>query len=108
VTAEAEYTQTMHELKGTRLDVRQSLYTTFLQAEQARFEANLVTDSLLPLSRKSLKVAKEGYQMGRYTYIELSTALNALFEEERHYQQAHADYHKPLMQINGILGLDSQ
>lgn len=108
ITAEAEYTQTAHELQGTNLDVRQNLYTAFLQAEQGRFEANLVTDSLLPLARKSLQVAKEGYQMGRYTYIELSTALNTLFEEERHYQQAHADYHKALMQINGILGFDGQ
>lgn len=108
VTAEAEYTQMVHELRGTKLDVRLNLYTAFLQAEQGRFEADLVTDSLLPLARKSVQVAREGYQMGRYTYIELSTALNVLFEEERHYQQAHADYHKAMLQINGILGCDAQ
>jgi len=108
MTAEAEFTQTLHELRSTYLEVKQNLYTALLQAQQGRFEADLVTNTLLPLSRKSLRVAKEGYQMGRYTYIELSTALNALFEEERHYQQAHADYHKALMQINGILGFDGQ
>jgi cobalt-zinc-cadmium efflux system outer membrane protein len=108
VTAEAQYTQAVHEFRGVNLEVKQNLYTAFLQAEQGRFESNLVTTSLLPLARKSLRLAKEGYQMGRYTYIELSTALNTLFEEERHYQQAHADYHKALMQINGILGFDSQ
>ncbi|KTD62355.1 TolC family protein [Legionella shakespearei] len=108
VNAEAQFTQAIHELRGTQLEVKQNLYTAFLQAEQGRYESNLVTSSLLPLARKSLGLAKEGYQMGRYTYIELSTALNTLFEEERHYQQAHADYHKALMQINGILGFDSQ
>ncbi len=108
VTAEAEYTQLLHEFLGTKLEVRQNLYTAFLQSEQGRFEADLVTDSLLPLARKSLQVAREGYQMGRYTYIELFTAFNVLFEEERHYQQAHADYHKAMLQINGILGLDTQ
>lgn len=108
VNAEAQYTQAIHELRGTQLEVKQNLYTAFLQAEQASFEVNLVTNTLLPLARKSLRLAKEGYQMGRYTYIELSTSLNTLFEEERHYQQAHADYHKALMQINGILGFDSQ
>lgn len=108
ITAEAEYTQAIHEFQGASLDVKQNLYTALLQAQQGRYEADMVTGSLLPLARKSLKVAKEGYQMGRYTYIELSTALNTLFEEERHYQQAHADYHKALMQINGILGFDSQ
>lgn len=106
MAAEAEYTQTIREYQGATLAVRQNLYTAFLQAEQSRFEANLLTDTLVPLARKSLRLAKEGYQMGRYTYIELSTALNTLIEEERHYQQAHADYHKALININGITGLD--
>lgn len=105
ITAEAQYTQTAHELQGTRLDVRQNVYGAFLQAEQSHYEASLVTNSLLPLARKSIKLAQDGYQMGRYTYIELSTALNSLYEEERHYQQAHADYHKALIQLTGLLGL---
>lgn len=107
LTAEAQYTQTAHEYRGTQLEVRQNLYASFLQAQQNNYEAQLVTKSLLPLARKSIKLAQEGYQMGRYTYIELSVALNALYEEERHYQQAHADYHKSLIQITGLLGLDN-
>ncbi|HHF0527951.1 TolC family protein (plasmid) [Legionella anisa] len=105
LTAEAQYTQTAHEFQGTRFDVRQNAYNAFLQAQQSNYEANLVTNSLLPLARKSIKLAQEGYQMGRYTYVELSTALNSLYEEERHYQQAHADYHKSLIQLIGLLGL---
>lgn len=107
LTAEAQYTQTAHEYRGTQLEVRQNLYAAFLQSQQNHYEAQLVTKSLLPLARKSITLAQEGYQMGRYTYIELSVALNALYEEERHYQQAHADYHKSLIQITGLLGLDN-
>lgn len=105
LTAEAQYTQTAHLYQGTRLDVRQNVYTAFLQAQQSQYEANLVTNSLLPLARKSIGLAQEGYKMGRYTYLELSLSLNTLFEEERHYQQAHADYHKTLIQLTGLLGL---
>ncbi|KTD11853.1 HelC protein [Legionella gratiana] len=105
LTAEAQYTQTAHEYQGSQLDVRQNTYTIFLQAQQSEYEATQVTHSLLPLARKSIKLAQEGYQMGRYTYIELSISLNTLYEEERHYQQAHADYHKALIQLTGLLGL---
>ncbi|KTD32245.1 HelC protein [Legionella nautarum] len=105
LTAEAQYTQTAHMYQGARLDVRQNAYIVFLQAQQSHYEANLVTSSLLPLARKSINLAQEGYKMGRYTYIELSLALNTLFEEERHYQQAHADFHKTLIQLTGLLGL---
>ncbi|HBC0466375.1 TPA: TolC family protein [Legionella pneumophila] len=106
MTAEAQYTQAAHEFQSTRLDVRQNVYAVFLQAQQSQYEANLVTDSLLPSARKSIQLAQEGYQMGRYTYVELYTALSTLYEEERHYQQAHADYHKSLIQITGLLGLE--
>ncbi|MFJ1269113.1 TolC family protein [Legionella lytica] len=105
MTAEAQLTQTIHQYQGARLDVRQTVYNVFLQAQQSRYEADLVTRSLLPLARKSIKLAQDGYQMGRYTYIELSLALNTLYEEERHYQQAHADNHKTLIQLTGLLGL---
>jgi cobalt-zinc-cadmium efflux system outer membrane protein len=105
LTAEAQYTQTAHMYQGTRLDVRQNVYTVFLQAQQSRYEADLVTNSLLPLARKSIRLAQDGYKMGRYTYLELSLSLNTLFEEERHYQQAHADFHKTLIQLTGLLGL---
>ncbi|HAT8923622.1 TPA: TolC family protein [Legionella pneumophila subsp. pneumophila] len=106
MTAEAQYTQAAHEFQSTRLEVRQNVYAVFLQAQQSQYEANLVTDSLLPSARKSIQLAQEGYQMGRYTYVELYTALSTLYEEERHYQQAHADYHKSLIQMTGLLGLE--
>lgn len=107
IAAEAKYTQVMHQLQGVQLEVRRTLYEVFLQAQQSEYEANLVTRSLLPLARKSIKLAQEGYKMGRYTYIELSTALNILYEEERHYQKAHANNHKSLIELTGILGLNS-
>ena len=106
ITAEAQYTQTMHALQNAHNVVRQNVYAAFLHAEQSHYEANLVTNSLLPLARKSIKLAQDGYQMGRYSYIELSTALNALYEEERHYQQAHAESHKALIQLTGLLALE--
>ncbi|HAU0368224.1 TPA: TolC family protein [Legionella pneumophila] len=105
LTAEAQYTQSAHEYKGAALDIRQNVYTVFLQAQQSHYEANLVTNTLLPTARKSIQLAQDGYKMGRYTYIELSMSLNTVFEEERHYQQAHADYHKTLIQLTGLLGL---
>ncbi len=107
LTAEAQYTQIAHEFQGTRLEVRQNAYKAFLQAQQNQYETQLVMKSLLPLARKSIKLAQDGYQMGRYTYIELSIALTNLYEEERHYQQAHVGYHKALIQLTGLLGLHS-
>ncbi|KTC71506.1 HelC protein [Legionella birminghamensis] len=106
IAAEAQYTQAAHEYQASCLNVRQNAYNAFLQAQQNQYEAELVTDSVLPLAQKSIKLAQEGYQMGRYTYTELSIALTSLYDAERHYQQAHAEYHKALIQLTGLLGLN--
>lgn len=102
--AHAQYTQALHELKSLKLDLKQNLTILFHQAEQSYYEADLITKTLLPLAREGVKVAEEGYKQGRYTYIELSLALQTLYDKERFYQQTHNDYHKAQLQIAGLLG----
>jgi|GEM_PF-1950645 len=105
---EAQYTQIMHELKTLCLETKQTLYRLHLQAEQNQFEAEEVTKKLLPLARKAVENARDGYLRGRYGYLELSIAMNTLLEEEKHYLQAHADYHKAFIEIAGLLGSDDE
>ena len=104
-TEEAQYTQIAHEIQNQRLELKQNLYVLFLQGEQKHYESRLVTKTLLPSAKKAVSLAKEGYQQGRYTYIELANAMNALYDEEKHYQQVHAENHKIDIQINGLLGI---
>lgn len=105
-SAEAQYSQVLHELRDLRLELNQNLYGFYLQFKQNYYEAHLVTTQLLPLARKAVKLAGEGYRMGRYNYLQLSQSLTSLYEEEKHYQQAHAQFHQALIQITGILGND--
>ncbi|MDX1837967.1 TolC family protein [Legionella taurinensis] len=105
--AEAQYTQVLQEINVLRLQLKQQLYQYLLEWEQNVYEAERVARSLLPLARKAVKLAEEGYKQGRYTYLELSQALTMLYQEEKHYQQAHANYHKALIQMTGILGIST-
>lgn len=104
-SAEAQYTQFLNELCDLRLELKQNLYGFYLEYAQNYYESRQVTAHLLPLARKAVKLANEGYSMGRYNYLQLSQSLNVLYEEEKHYQQAHAKYHRALIQITGILGI---
>ena len=58
---------------------------------------------MLPNAQKASKLAIEGYQKGLYSYIELSNAMRILFEEERHYQEAHAKRDIAMIKITGLL-----
>lgn len=102
--AEAQYTQVLQEIKAVRLQLKQQLYQYLLDWEQNVYEADQVTRALLPLARKAVNLAEEGYKQGRYTYLELSQAMTMLYQEEKHFQRAHANYHKALIQMTGLLG----
>ncbi|MFC3909702.1 TolC family protein [Legionella dresdenensis] len=102
----AQYNQICYELKSLRLQLEHNLYQLAVNAENSAYEAEQVTKVLLPHAREAIDYAQKGYKLGRYSYFELSAAMNAVFEEEKHYQQAHAQLHKAYIQIAGILGRD--
>ena len=106
-SAEAQYSQGLHELRDLRLELHQNLYGFYLQFAQNYYEARQVTTHLLPLARKAVELSGDGYRLGRYNYLQLSQSLTTLYEEEKHYQQAHGNYHRALIQIAGILGADN-
>ncbi|MBA3535584.1 MAG: TolC family protein [Tatlockia sp.] len=108
IAGEAKYTQIIHEMKGALLNLKQNLYENFLKAEQNYREFSEVKHKLLPLARKAVSLGNKGYNQGRFTYTELSNALFILYEEEQHYLTAYREYNKASIQIQGLLGLNSQ
>ena len=103
LSAEAAYTETMQNLRATKLWLKQQLTAAWLDLQQNNEETNQVKNELLPNAQKASSLAIEGYQKGLYSYIELSNAMRLLFEEERHYQQAHAKRDIAMIKITGLL-----
>ena len=103
ISAEAAYTQTLQNLRATKLRLHQELTSAFLDLRQNTEESERVKNELLPTAQKASQLAIQGYQKGLYTYVELSNAMRLLFEEERHYQQAHAKRDIAMIQITGLL-----
>lgn len=102
-SAEAEYTRILKDLNTLRLELNQKLYAHYLDAQQNAEESKKVAQSLLPFAKKAAHLAENGYQKGLYSYIELSNAMRTLFQEEKHYQEAHARLDKAVINILGIL-----
>ncbi|VEG90270.1 TolC family protein [Legionella spiritensis] len=103
LSSEAQYTQTLQELRALQLELRQKLTASFLDMRQNLEESQRVKKELLPLAKKAAALAQKGYQQGLYTYIDLSNAMRVLFEEERHYQSSHARLDKAMIRITGYL-----
>lgn len=103
LSAEANYTRIMKELRSVRLEMQQKLVSSYLDSLQYNEESMRVKRTLLPLAKSAATLATQGYNRGLYSYIELSNAMRKLFEEERHYQESHAKRDKAMIAIMGLL-----
>ncbi|MCL9685317.1 TolC family protein [Legionella maioricensis] len=102
-TAQAKRNETIKNLHQLKLNLDTTLYEAYLDGLQNKEEAQKVAQRMLPNAKKTVELAKEGFQQGRYTYLILSNAMLNLSREEEHYTRAHADYHKALIKIQGLL-----
>lgn len=102
-TAHAKHNQAIQDLHQLKLNLESSLYGTFLDASQSKEEVQKVTSRMLPNAKKAVELAREGFEQGRYSYLILNNAMLMLNREEEHYTKAHADYHKALIKIQGLL-----
>ena len=102
VSSEANYTKALEELRAARLQLNQELYNFYQDAEQSLSETIRLKNKVLPKAKSSLKLAIKGFEMGRYTFIDLSRVMLFSFNQERAYQVALAKHFKSVISINSI------
>jgi len=102
-TAQAKRNEAIKNLHQLKLTLDSTLYSTYLDGLQNEEEAQKVTRRMLPNAKRAVALAQDGFQQGRYTYLILYNAMLNLNREEKHYIRAHADYHKAIIKIEGLL-----
>ncbi|RMX15330.1 TolC family protein [Legionella jordanis] len=102
-SAHAKRNQAIQDLHQLKLNLETLLYESFLDASQSKEEAQIVTSRMLPSAKKAVRLARSGFEQGRYSYLVLNNAMLVLNREEQHYARAHANYHKALIKIQGLL-----
>jgi cobalt-zinc-cadmium efflux system outer membrane protein len=90
-----------HELNAAKLDQHstQLLLDTTLTAaysalSNAYNEALTLEDSVLPGAEEAFHFAREGYEAGKFDYLEVLDAQRTLFDARRQFNTAILDYHR--------------
>ncbi|RJT43504.1 TolC family protein [Legionella taurinensis] len=105
-SALAKRNESIKELHKIKLNLDTTLYAAFLDGLQFKEEVQKVTTRMLPNANKAVELAREGFEQGRYSYLILNNSMLMLNREEEHYTKAHADYHKAIIKIQGLLMSD--
>lgn len=80
--AGAEITQAEQDGRQARLNAEQALHEAWLDWQSAHAEAAELQASIIPSAEEALKLSRQGYERGRFSFLEVLNAQRTLAEAE--------------------------
>jgi cobalt-zinc-cadmium efflux system outer membrane protein len=78
------------------------LSDAYQNAARARATISILRENVLPRAESALKATNEGYEAGRFSYLEVLDARRTIGGARTQYLQATADYHKALHAVEAL------
>lgn len=104
-----------HEYNAAMLDKAQAKITTQTELMQsyenlsnAYREHQMLNDDVLPGAEEAFYVAQEGYNAGKFDYLDILDAQRTLFEARKQSIQTMLDYYRELAAIDRITALHAK
>lgn len=91
--ARSDVLRAEQESRQAELVLGSELTRASQQLENAYLQATTLKNNILPSAQKAFALAREGYGLGRFPYLEVLDAQRSLFEVKRQHVAASRDYH---------------
>ncbi|SFI80234.1 TolC family protein [Nitrosomonas sp. Nm34] len=99
--------QRLNKAKDEQAVAELLLRTELTRAYQALLaaqnEIKLLHDEVLPGARNAFEVANRGYELGRFSFLEMLDAQRALFQNRVLYVRSLANYHRLINEIERLI-----
>jgi cobalt-zinc-cadmium efflux system outer membrane protein len=102
--ARARRSQTEAERVAALSRLRATLFALHGQADAARERAQTLRDDALPQARAALEQTRSGYDVGRFSFLELASAQAELLELQQAAIDAAADHHRLRAELERLTG----
>lgn len=98
------------ERAATELRLRSELAQTYESLMAAQTEIGLLNDEVLPAAISAFDVAKRGYELGRFGFLDVLDAQRTLFQNQTLYLRALVNYQKLVNALERLIAapLDSR
>ncbi len=90
------------EEQAAFITTQANLFEFYQQLQLARTEVTGLRSQLIPQAEAALKQTRDGYERGRFSYLELADAQRELLELQRTSIAAAATYHRVLAEIERL------
>ena len=95
--------QAIDEWTATDLRLKTLLAQTYEALIAAEYEINLLQNEILPGAREAFTVARRGYELGRFGFLEMLDAQRTLFQNQTLYLTALANYQRLVNEIERLI-----
>jgi len=85
-------------------DLRAALVGASSRLEEAYAEVRAYRDDILHLAGQAFAAAREGYQAGKFSYLDVLDAQRTLLDARRQYLEALDRYHQAATAVEGLVG----
>ncbi len=100
--ARSDFARAEHINKQKVLDIKALLTSQQQVLENSYVEAETIRTEMLPAAEKAFKLAREGYELGRFPYLEVLDAQRSLFAVKQQYIFALKEYHVSLANVERL------
>jgi outer membrane protein, heavy metal efflux system len=101
-----------HDVSRTEMDNRQLALNTSSELteahermENAYVQAQTLKTEILPSADKAFRLAREGYGLGRFPYLEVLDAQRSLFDVKQQHISALKDFHSSKAQVERLTAM---
>lgn len=96
--------QAKDELTATQYRLSRDLQAAYENLSASREEFLALRDSILPSAESAYNAASKGFEMGKFSFLEVLDAQRTLFDAMAQSQQSLAQSHRYAAELQGILG----
>ena len=93
IKAKSEAMQVEGQGRHAQLTLRNDIFQYLEDLTNAYDQAQTLQSDMIPAAEKSFRLSREGYQLGRFPYLEVLDAQRTLFEMKDQYIEALKEYH---------------
>jgi outer membrane protein TolC len=92
------------EYQQREIDIRYDVQAAFEATQESRAAAQLYANKFLPFAQQNLELARSSYDVGTATFFTLAQAQRQVIEVRERYEQAVAEYHRRLAELDRATG----
>jgi cobalt-zinc-cadmium efflux system outer membrane protein len=92
-SAKSKVSQAESDKQNTHLTMRNEVFESLEEMINAYAHANTLKADIIPSAQQAFKLARNGYQAGRFPYLEVLDSQRTLFEVKEQYIEALKAYH---------------